>query len=78
MLVVKDADGMSKMFQAPSVIESKVAIAAEIAVITARNNSGEIKSYPVVEMQFNAEANLVELLFLHQKLRQAYNIRQFQ
>ncbi len=63
VLVVKDADGMSKMFQAPSVIESKVAIAAEIAVITARNNSGEIKSYPVVEMQFNAEANLVELLF---------------
>ena len=63
VLVVKDADGMSQLFQAPSVIENKVVIEAEIAVITARNNSGEIKSFPVVEMQFNAEANLVELLF---------------
>lgn len=63
VLVVNDAADMSRIFEAPSVIEHKVAIAAEIAVITARNNSGEIKSYPVVEMQFNTEANLVELLF---------------
>lgn len=63
VLVVNDAADMSRIFEAPSVIEDKVAIAAEIAVITARNNSGEIKSYPVVEMQFNTEANLVELLF---------------
>ncbi|HMR45164.1 MAG TPA: 5-(carboxyamino)imidazole ribonucleotide synthase [Bacteroidia bacterium] len=63
VLVVNDAADMSRIFEAPSVIEDKVAIAAEIAVVTARNNSGEIKSYPVVEMQFNTEANLVELLF---------------
>lgn len=68
VLVVNDAADMSQMFEAPSVIEDKVAIAAEIAVITARNNSGEIKSYPVVEMQFNAEANLVELLFSPAKI----------
>jgi len=32
----------------------------ELAVIVARNPSGEIKTYPVVEMEFHPEANQVE------------------
>jgi 5-(carboxyamino)imidazole ribonucleotide synthase len=35
----------------------------EIAVMVARNEEGEIKSFPSVEMEFNPEANLVEFLF---------------
>jgi 5-(carboxyamino)imidazole ribonucleotide synthase len=34
-----------------------------LAVIVARNESGEIKCFPVVECEFNPEANLVEFLF---------------
>jgi 5-(carboxyamino)imidazole ribonucleotide synthase len=32
----------------------------ELAVIVARNVSGEVKTYPVVEMEFHPEANQVE------------------
>jgi 5-(carboxyamino)imidazole ribonucleotide synthase len=32
----------------------------ELAVIVCRNSSGEIKTYPVVEMEFHPEANQVE------------------
>lgn len=50
-------------FNAPSVLEKMVDFDKELAVIVARNRSGECVSYPAVEMEFNPEANLVELLF---------------
>lgn len=50
-------------FDAPSVLEKLIDFEKEIAVIVARNASGEIKTFPVVDMDFNAEANLVEFLF---------------
>jgi 5-(carboxyamino)imidazole ribonucleotide synthase len=34
----------------------------EIGVIVARNENGEVKTFPLVEMEFNPEANLVEFL----------------
>ncbi len=34
----------------------------ELAVIVARNESGEVVAFPTVEMDFNPEANLVEML----------------
>ena len=50
-------------FDVPSVMEDCVDIEKEISVIVSRNESGEVRSYPVVEMDFNKEANLVEFLF---------------
>lgn len=50
-------------FQAPAVLEKMVDFEKELSVIVARNESGEIKSYPCVECEFNPEANLVEFLF---------------
>jgi len=52
---------IEKSFDAPSVLEKL--IDKEISVIVARNKSGETKCFPPVEMEFNAEANLVEFLF---------------
>ena len=57
-----DAD-LEKAFDAPSVLEKFVDFEKEISVIVARNESGEVKSYPVVELEFNPEANLVDFLF---------------
>ncbi|MEN9336691.1 MAG: hypothetical protein RLZZ500_1678 [Bacteroidota bacterium] len=42
------------------VAEEMVAFKNELAVIVARSVSGEIKTYPVVEMEFHPEANQVE------------------
>ena len=49
-------------FDAPCLIEQLVDFEKEIAVIVARNPNGDVKTFPMVEMEFNAEANLVEFL----------------
>ena len=42
------------------IAEDMVAFKNELAVIVCRNSAGEIKTYPVVEMEFHPEANQVE------------------
>jgi 5-(carboxyamino)imidazole ribonucleotide synthase len=42
------------------IAEEKVPFKNELAVIVARSVSGEVKTYPVVEMEFHPEANQVE------------------
>lgn len=61
--VVRSSDDIEKLLHGPSLIEELVDIEKEIAIIVARNNTGEIRTYPIVEMQFHATANLVEYLF---------------
>jgi 5-(carboxyamino)imidazole ribonucleotide synthase len=60
---LRHATDLINAFDAPSVLESFVDFEKEIAVMVARNEQGEIRSFPAVEMEFNPEANLVELLF---------------
>ncbi|MES2828914.1 MAG: 5-(carboxyamino)imidazole ribonucleotide synthase [Bacteroidota bacterium] len=66
-----DGKGVMKMnniaeidqaFDAPCLIEELIDFEKEIAVIVSRNSQGEVKTFPMVEMEFNAEANLVEFL----------------
>lgn len=56
-------EDLEKAFDAPSVIEEAVDLDKELSVIVARNESGEIKTFPIVELAFNPEANMVEFLF---------------
>ena len=44
----------------PCIIEEMIPFKNELAVIVARNPKGEVKTYPVVEMEFHPEANQVE------------------
>ncbi|WP_442795276.1 5-(carboxyamino)imidazole ribonucleotide synthase [Pelobium manganitolerans] len=53
---------LEEAFEQPSLAESMVDFEKEIAVIVARNANGEMKTFPMVEMDFNPEANLVEFL----------------
>ena len=50
-------------FDAPSILEEKIDFQKELSVLVARNEKGEIKTFPLVECEFNPEANLVEFLF---------------
>jgi 5-(carboxyamino)imidazole ribonucleotide synthase len=52
-----------KGFDAPSLIEKLIDFEKEISVIVARNENGEVKTFPVVELVFNPVYNLVEYLF---------------
>lgn len=61
--LLRDADDLSKAFDAPSVLEQLIDFEKELSVIVARNEAGEVKSFPIVELEFNPEANLVEFLF---------------
>lgn len=54
---------LSKAFTAPSVLEKFVNLKKELSVIIARNEKNETLCFPMVEQQFNNEANLVEFLF---------------
>ncbi len=49
-------------FEEPSMVEELVDFEKEIAVIVARNDRGDVTTFPMVEMEFNPQANLVEFL----------------
>lgn len=59
---VIDKSYLDKAFKEPSLIEQWVDFEKEIGVIVARNENGEVSTFPLVEMEFNPEANLVEFL----------------
>lgn len=61
--VIRSTADLDKAFNAPGLLEKFVDFEKEISVIVARNVSGEVVSYPPVEMVFHPEANLVEYLF---------------
>lgn len=60
--MIRTIDDLEYAFEEPSIIEEIVDFEKEIAVIVARNMRGDIKTFPMVEMEFNPEANLVEFL----------------
>ncbi|WP_448519170.1 5-(carboxyamino)imidazole ribonucleotide synthase [Rhodoflexus sp.] len=54
---------IDQALDAPGVLEKQIDFEKELAVIVARNHSGQMESFPVVEMVFHPEHNLVEYLF---------------
>ncbi|MCH2197473.1 MAG: 5-(carboxyamino)imidazole ribonucleotide synthase [Flavobacteriales bacterium] len=61
--VLRSADDLAKAFDGPCVVEDLVDIEKELSVIIARNEQGETKAFPVVELVFDPVANLVDYLF---------------
>lgn len=62
-VIKSDQDLNNSIFSTPFMVEEKIDFLKELSVIVARNKKGEVVSYPMVEQQFNDEANLVEFLF---------------
>lgn len=62
VMKINNAADIDNAFDAPCLIEELVDFEKEVAVIVARNAKGDTKTFPMVEMEFNAEANLVEFL----------------
>ena len=58
--VVRTAEDLDTLPQVPCIAEKMIPFKNELAVIVARSVSGEVKTYPVVEMEFHPEANQVE------------------
>jgi 5-(carboxyamino)imidazole ribonucleotide synthase len=59
---VLDETYLPKAFTEPSLVEELIDFEKEIGVIVARNANGEVSTFPLVEMEFNPQVNLVEFL----------------
>ncbi|GHA40821.1 N5-carboxyaminoimidazole ribonucleotide synthase [Salinimicrobium marinum] len=58
--VIKTKDALKDLPDTPCIAEKLIPFKNELAVIVARSPSGEVQTYPVVEMEFHPEANQVE------------------
>ncbi|OWP86690.1 5-(carboxyamino)imidazole ribonucleotide synthase [Flavobacterium covae] len=58
--IVRSSMDLLHLPEVECLAEDLVSFKNELAVIVARNPKGEIKTYPVVEMEFHPEANQVE------------------
>ena len=58
--IVRTATDLENLPNVECIAEVIVSFKNELAVIVARSVSGEVKTYPVVEMEFHPEANQVE------------------
>ena len=58
--IIKKFDDLNFSYDEECLIEEKISIKKELSVIVARNIDGEMKCFPVVEMEFNDKSNLVE------------------
>ena len=58
--IVRTIEDLDYLPNVECIAEEMVPFKNELAVIVCRNPSGEIKTYPVVEMEFHPEANQVE------------------
>lgn len=58
--VIRQISDLDNLANVECIAEEMVPFKNELAVIVCRNPSGDIKTYPVVEMEFHPEANQVE------------------
>ena len=58
--IVRNTEDLENLPNVECITEKMIPFKNELAVIVARNVEGEVKTYPVVEMEFHPEANQVE------------------
>ena len=58
--IVRKQDDLERLPNVECIAEKLIPFKHELAVIVARNEKGEVTTYPVVEMEFHPEANQVE------------------
>ncbi|WP_245860085.1 5-(carboxyamino)imidazole ribonucleotide synthase [Spirosoma aerolatum] len=68
---IASVSDVGKAFDAPGVLEKAVDFEKELAVLVARNEQGDIITFPTVEMVFHPEHNLVEYLFAPAEIAEA-------
>jgi 5-(carboxyamino)imidazole ribonucleotide synthase len=58
--IIRKREDLDYLTDQECIVEDLVPFTHELAVTVVRNPSGEVKTYPVVEMEFHPEANQVE------------------
>lgn len=60
--IARTENDLNDLLEGETLVEHLVDVDKELAVIVARNSSGDLVVYPPVEMKFHPDANLVEYL----------------
>lgn len=58
--IVENKDQIKELPNLECIVEEKIKIQKELSVIISRNESNQESTYPIVEMEFNQQSNLVE------------------
>ncbi|GAA4646246.1 5-(carboxyamino)imidazole ribonucleotide synthase [Pontixanthobacter gangjinensis] len=69
--VIKQKEDLETLSEGECIAEELVPFKNELAVIVARNPSGEKKTYPVVEMEFHPTANQVEYVICPARIEES-------
>ncbi|MEL6810015.1 MAG: 5-(carboxyamino)imidazole ribonucleotide synthase [Bacteroidota bacterium] len=69
--IIRDAEDIIPLSSGSCIAEKLIPFKNELAVIVARNPSGQVKTYPVVEMEFHPEANQVEYVICPARIDEA-------
>ena len=69
--MIRTAEILEELPNRPCIAEGLVPFKNELAVIVVRNPSGEVKTYPVVEMEFHPEANQVEYVICPARIEES-------
>ncbi len=69
--IIRQASDLESLPNVECIAEEMIPFKNELAVIVCRNPSGEIKTYPVVEMEFHPEANQVEYVICPARINDA-------
>ncbi|WP_010180622.1 5-(carboxyamino)imidazole ribonucleotide synthase [Aquimarina agarilytica] len=69
--IIKHISDLDKLPNAECIAEKLIDFKNELGVIVVRNPSGEVKTYPVVEMEFHPEANQVEYVICPARISEA-------
>ena len=69
--VIRTLSDMKALPNVECIAEDLVPFKKELAVTVARSSQGEIRAYPVVEMEFHPEANLVEYVLCPARISNA-------
>ena len=69
--IVKTIEDLEGLPKGECIAEELIPFKNELAVIVAQSASGEVKSYPVVEMEFHPEANQVEYVICPARIPEA-------
>lgn len=73
--ILRSEVDLDRAFDAPGLLERFVPFEKEVAVLVGRNRQGDTAAFPVVEMVFHPEHNLVEYLFAPAELSMALAVQ---
>ncbi|SKC54055.1 5-(carboxyamino)imidazole ribonucleotide synthase [Maledivibacter halophilus] len=60
--VIKNKENIENRLKTESFLEEYIDFEKELAIMVARNKQGEIKCYPLVEMEFDEEKNICDMI----------------